>query len=200
IVPGSCFKRLAMLAGNIAEHFDDVTVLFADIVGFTKIANSVSAKTLVNLLNQIFSVFDRLSLKYGLEKIKTIGDAYMLVGGLPTRRDNHPQAVASMALEMQNAIGAFNKRNNLDLSIRIGMHTGSVVAGVIGLQKFTYDLWGNTVNIASRMESHGLSGKIQVTEETYNRLRHEFILEKRGEISVKGKGLMTTYLLIRNRE
>ena len=199
ILPVSIANRLKQEPGTIAEYFDDVTVLFADIVGFTQIANSVSAKTLVNLLNQIFSVFDRLSLKYGLEKIKTIGDAYMLVGGLPTRRDNHPQAVASMALEMQNAIGAFNKRNNLDLSIRIGMHTGSVVAGVIGLQKFTYDLWGNTVNIASRMESHGLSGKIQVTEETYSRLRHEFILEKRGEISVKGKGLMTTYLLIRNR-
>ena len=177
-----------------------MTVLFADIVGFTQIATSVSATTLVHLLNQIFSVFDRLSLKYGLEKIKTIGDAYMLVGGLPTRSSNHPQTVALMALEMQNAIKTFNKRNNLNLSIRIGIHTGSVVAGVIGLQKFTYDLWGNTVNIASRMESHGISGKIQVTEETYKRLQNKFILEKRGEISIKGRGLMTTYLLTGKRE
>ena len=199
ILPASIANRLKQEPGTIAEDFDDVTVLFADIVGFTQIATSVSATTLVNLLNQIFSVFDRLSLKYSLEKIKTIGDAYMVVGGLPTRSSNHPQAIASMALEMQNAITIFNKRNNLDLSIRIGIHTGSVVAGVIGLQKFSYDLWGNTVNIASRMESHGLPGKIQVTEETYNRLRDEFILEKRGEISVKGRGVMTTYLLIGNR-
>jgi PAS domain S-box-containing protein len=199
ILPASIANRLKQQPGTIAEDFDDVTVSFADIVGFTQIATSVSATTLVNLLNQIFSVFDRLSLKYGLEKIKTIGDAYMVVGGLPNRSSNHPQAVASMALEMQNAITAFNKRNNLDLSIRIGIHTGSVVAGVIGLQKFSYDLWGNTVNIASRMESHGLPGKIQVTEETYNRLQDEFILEKRGEISIKGRGVMTTYLLIGNR-
>ncbi len=199
ILPASIANRLKQQPGTIAEDFDDVSVLFADIVGFTQIATSVSATTLVNLLNQIFSVFDRLSLKYSLEKIKTIGDAYMVVGGLPKRNSNHPQAVASMALEMQNAIATFNKRNNLDLSIRIGIHTGSVVAGVIGLQKFSYDLWGNTVNIASRMESHGLPGKIQVTEETYNRLRDQFILEKRGEISVKGRGVMTTYLLIGNR-
>jgi PAS domain S-box-containing protein len=200
ILPSEIANRLKQGVGNIAEHFDDVTVLFADIVGFTQIASSVSATTLVSLLNQIFSVFDRLSLKYGLEKIKTIGDAYMIVGGLPKRSSNHPQAIASMALDMQNAIAAFNQRNNLNFSIRIGIHTGSVVAGVIGLQKFTYDLWGNTVNIASRMESHGLPGKIQVTEDTYNRLYDQFILEKRGEISVKGKGVMTTYLLIGKRE
>lgn len=196
ILPASITKRLKEGVGSIAEDFDDVTVLFADIVGFTQIAASVSAITLVSLLNQVFSVFDRLSLKYGLEKIKTIGDAYMVVGGLPTRSSNHPQAVASMALDMQDAIATFNKRNNLNFNIRIGIHTGSVVAGVIGLKKFTYDLWGDTVNIASRMESHGLSGKIQVTEDTYKRLCKEFILEKRGEISVKGKGPMTTYLLI----
>ena len=200
ILPASIANRLKQEPGNIAEYFDDVTVLFADIVGFTQIATSVSATTLVNLLNQIFSVFDRLSLEYDLEKIKTIGDAYMLVGGLPKRSSNHPQAVASMALEMQNAIAKFNQRNNLDLTIRIGIHTGAVVAGVIGLQKFSYDLWGDTVNIASRMESHGLPGKIQVTQETYNRLQDEFILETRGEISVKGRGAMTTYLLRSKRQ
>ena len=199
ILPASIANRLKQEPGNIAEHFDDVSVLFADIVGFTQIATSVSATTLVNLLNQIFSVFDRLSLKYGLEKIKTIDYANMLVGGLHIRNTNHPASVASIAFEMQNAIATFNKRNNLNLNIRIGMHTGSVVAGVIGLQKFTYDLWGDTVNIASRMESHGLPGKIQVSQQTYQRLRHKFILEKRGEISIKGKGMMTTYLLIGNR-
>ena len=196
ILPASIANRLKQGAGTIAENFDDVTVLFADIVGFTQIATSVSATTLVNLLNQIFSALDRLSLKYGLEKIKSIGDAYMLVGGLPTRSLNHPQKVALMALDMQNAIANFNQINSLNLNIRIGIHTGSVVAGVIGLQKFTYDLWGNTVNIASRMESHGLPGKIQVTIDTYKRLCDEFILEKRGEILVKGKGKMVTYLLI----
>lgn len=196
ILPASIANRLKEGAGTIAENFDDVTVLFADIVGFTQIAASVSATTLVSLLNQIFSVFDRLSLKYGLEKIKTIGDAYMVVGGLPKRCSNHPQVVALMALDMQAAIATFNQRNNLNLNVRIGIHTGSVVAGVIGLRKFTYDLWGNTVNIASRMESHGLSGKIQVTVDTYKRLCDEFILEPRGEIFVKGKGKMTTYLLI----
>ncbi|MEO1431657.1 MAG: adenylate/guanylate cyclase domain-containing protein [Cyanobacteria bacterium J06633_8] len=200
ILPASIANRLKQEPGTIAEYFEDVTVMFADIVGFTQIAASVTAKTLVNLLNQIFSVFDRLSLKYDLEKIKTIGDAYMVVGGLPTRSSNHPQTIAAMALEMQNAIETFNRRNNLNLSIRIGIHTGSVVAGVIGLQKFSYDLWGNTVNIASRMESHGLPGKIQLTEDTYKRLQDKFILERRGEILVKGKGLMTTYLLMGSRE
>ncbi len=195
ILPEAIVERLRQQTGIIAEDFTEITVLFADIVGFTKIATSLSAIQVVRLLNQIFSAFDCLSEQYGLEKIKTIGDAYMVVGGLPTRRLDHASAIAFMALDMQKAICQFNLDNDQTLNIRIGIHSGPVVAGVIGLKKFSYDLWGDTVNIASRMESHGLAGKIQLTEVTYEYLRDDFVLEKRGEIEVKGKGKMTTYLL-----
>jgi adenylate cyclase len=195
ILPAAIANRLKIQPGNIAENFANVSVLFADIVGFTQISAKLGAIQLVKLLNQIFSAFDRLCDRYGLEKIKTIGDAYMVVGGLPNRTSDHAQAIANMALDMQNAIVIFNAENQQDFSIRIGIHSGSVVAGVIGIKKFTYDLWGDTVNIASRMESHGLVGKIHVSEDTYNLLSHEFTFEKRGEIEVKGKGIMTTYLL-----
>ncbi|BAZ15646.1 adenylate cyclase [Calothrix sp. NIES-4071] len=200
ILPETIANRLKKQPGNIAENFTDVSVLFADIVDFTKISSQLSAIQLVNLLNQIFSAFDHLSEYYGLEKIKTIGDAYMVVGGLPKRRLDHAYAIACMALDMHNAIRIFNIDNHQNFNIRIGIHSGSVVAGVIGIKKFTYDLWGDTVNIASRMESHGLIGKIQVSEATYNLLRDEFIFEARGEIEVKGKGKMATYLLIGKRE
>ncbi len=196
ILPEAIANRLKQQPGTIAEDFADVTVLFADIVGFTEIASSVSAIQLVKLLNQIFSDFDRLSEQYNLEKIKTIGDAYLVVGGLPRHRADHAQAIAKMALDMQIAIAKFNAETQQNFSIRIGIHSGSVVAGVIGIKKLTYDLWGDTVNIASRMESQGFTNKIQVSETTYQHLRDEFLFEKRGEIEVKGKGKMTTYLLI----
>ncbi len=196
ILPEAIVDRLRRQTGIIAEDFAEITVLFADIVGFTKIATSLPAIQVVNLLNQIFSAFDRLSEQYALEKIKTIGDAYMVVGGLPTRCPDHATAIALMALDMQKAILQFNIDNQQSLSIRIGIHSGPVVAGVIGLKKFSYDLWGDTVNIASRMESHGIAGKIQLTESTYEYLNDDFVLEKRGEIEVKGKGKMTTYLLL----
>ena len=196
ILPAAISKPLKEEPANIAGDFADVTVLFADIVGFTEIAASMSAVQVVNLLNQIFSAFDRLTEQHGLERIKTINDAYMVVGGLPTRRLDHAQAIAQMALHMQTAIALFNTENNQNFSIRIGIHSGSVMAGVINLNNFTYDLWGDTVNIASCMESQGLIGKIQVTEDTYKSLCDEFLFEKRGEIEVKGKGEMTTYLLI----
>ncbi|MCF2148239.1 PAS domain S-box protein [Desmonostoc muscorum LEGE 12446] len=199
ILPAAISKRLKEQPASITEDFADVTVLFADIVGFSQIAASMSAIQLVNLLNPIFSAFDRLTEQHNLEKIKTIGDAYMVVGGLPTGRPDHAQAIALMALDMQTAIALFNAENNQNFSIRIGIHSGSVVAGVIGLKKFTYDLWGDTVNIASRMESQGIAGKIQVTENTYKSLCNEFLFEKRGEIEVKGKGKMTTYWLIGHR-
>jgi adenylate cyclase len=200
ILPETIANRLKKQPGNIAEDFTDVSVLFGDIVGFTEISSQLSAIQLVNLLNQIFSAFDYLSERYGLEKIKTIGDAYMVVGGLPKRRLDHADAIACMALDMQKAIKIFNADNQQNFKIRIGIHSGSVVAGVIGIKKFAYDLWGDTVNIASRMESHGLIGKIQVSEATYNILREKFIFEERGEIEVKGKGKMRTYLLIGKRE
>ncbi|MBD2776885.1 PAS domain S-box protein [Iningainema sp. BLCCT55] len=199
ILPQEISNRLKQQPGLIAEDFADVTVLFADIVDFTKTAAQLSAIQLVNLLNKIFSVFDRLSEQYHVEKIKTIGDAYMVVGGLPTPHPDHMHAIANMALDMRRAIACFNSQNNQDFSIRIGIHTGSVVAGVIGIKKFAYDLWGDTVNIASRMESGGMAGKIQVTQAVYQRLQDEFYFEKRGEIEVKGKGLMTTYFLLGSR-
>jgi adenylate cyclase len=145
------------------------------------------------MLNQVFSLFDRLADKHGLEKIKTIGDAYMAVAGLPMPRPDHAEAVAEMALEMQQELV---KVVNSTLKVRIGIHTGPVVAGVIGQKKFSYDLWGDTVNTASRMESHGVVGGIQVTEATYLKLRSKYLFEHRGSIQVKGKGELTTYLLI----
>jgi adenylate cyclase len=149
----------------------------------------------VDLLNQIFSMFDHLAETYGLEKIKTIGDAYMVVAGLPQHRHDHANAIADMALAMNAALNEFNQKMSYGLSIRTGIHTGPVIAGVIGLKKFAYDLWGDTVNTASRMESHGLPGKIQVTQTTYERLKHCYEFEERGMVQVKGKGAMKTYLL-----
>ncbi|MBD2522547.1 PAS domain S-box protein [Nostoc sp. FACHB-133] len=196
VLPTAISKELKEESANIAKEFADVTVLFADIVGFTEIAASMSAIQVVNLLNSIFSTFDRLTEQYGLERIKNIGDAYIVVGGLPTRRPDHAQAIALMALHIQTAIALFNTENNQNFNIRIGIHSGSVIAGVIDLSKFTCDLWRNTVNIASCMESQGIVGKIQVTENTYKSLCNEFLFQKRGEIEVKSKGIMTTYFLV----
>ncbi|MEH1941895.1 MAG: adenylate/guanylate cyclase domain-containing protein [Nostoc sp.] len=196
ILPTAISKPLEEQSANIAENFADVTVLFADIVGFTEIAASLSAIQLVNLLNPIFSAFDRLSEQHGLKRVKSINDAYMVVGGLPTRRPDRAQAIARMALHMQTAIALFNTENNQNFSIRIGIHSGTVAAGVIDLNKFTYDLCKDTINIASCMESQGIAGKIQVTEDTYKCLCDEFLFEKRGEIEVEGKGKITTYFLI----
>ncbi|MFB2922742.1 adenylate/guanylate cyclase domain-containing protein [Aerosakkonema sp. BLCC-F2] len=196
ILPQPIADRLKQEESTIADNFPEVTVLFADIVGFTKLAARTSPVELVTLLNQIFSAFDRLVEKHGLEKIKTIGDAYMVVGGLPIPRQDHAEAIAKMALDMQLEIKQFNALNNVDFSMRIGINTGPVVAGVIGIKKFIYDLWGDTVNTASRMESHGITGCIQVTEATYKCLNDKFEFERRGPIQVKGKGEMTTYLLI----
>ena len=180
----------------IADRFSDVTILFADIVNFTQLSQKISPTELVNLLNKIFSIFDRLSEQHGLEKIKTIGDAYMVASGLPIPREDHAEAVAEMALDMQQEIARFNDQNNTNLNIRIGINTGSVIAGVIGQKKFIYDLWGDAVNTASRMESHGIVGMIQVTESTYDLLQNNYHFKKRGLIAVKGKGEMTTYLLV----
>lgn len=197
ILPKSIAERLKREHPTIiADNFQQVTVLFADLVGFTQLSTHVSPTELVDLLNRIFSVFDQLAKKHGLEKIKTIGDAYMVVAGLPEPKTNHAQAIADMALEMQEALNKLNEETGQALSIRIGIHTGPVVAGVIGLNKFAYDLWGDTVNTASRMESHGISGAIQVSSVTYECLKEEYLLAERGQIPVKGKGRMTTYLLL----
>lgn len=198
ILPAEIAQQLKQEQSPIANRFDEVTILFADLVNFTSLAAQISPIELVNLLNQIFSSFDRLAEFYGLEKIKTIGDAYMVVGGLPTPRSDHAIAVAQMALDMQKNISQFKTATGQSFQLRIGINTGSVVAGVIGLKKFSYDLWGDAVNLASRMESHGIVGKIQVSETTYLHIKDEYELENRGEIQVKGRGAVTTYFLIRN--
>ncbi len=181
----------------IAESYDEVTVLFADIVSFTNLSANISAADLVGLLNRIFLVFDDLCEKHGIEKIKTIGDAYLAVGGLPSPRADHAEAIANMALDIQQEINQFRTYEGHPISVRVGINTGSVIAGVIGKKKFTYDLWGDTVNIANRMESHGIPGRIQVTESTYQRLKDRYEFERRGIVDVKGKGEMPTYWLLR---
>ncbi|MFN5925638.1 MAG: adenylate/guanylate cyclase domain-containing protein, partial [Pseudanabaena sp.] len=180
----------------IADSFDEVTVLFADIVNFTEYAAAISASELVNILNEIFSEFDYLAEQYSLEKIKTVGDSYMVVGGLPLPSNDHAESIAEMALEMQSSIKKFKRGDDSQFSLRIGIHTGHAIAGVIGTKKFIYDLWGDTVNVASRMESYGIAGCIQVTEATYQLLKDKYYFEQRGMINIKGKGEMSTYLLI----
>jgi class 3 adenylate cyclase len=198
-LPQPIAERLKRDQHTIADQFPSATVLFADVVGFTHLSSQISAAELVVLLNLLFSIFDEIAEKNGVEKIKTIGDAYMAAAGLPTLRSDHAEAIANLALDMQQAVARFNIEQNQSFSIRIGINTGPVVAGVIGLKRFIYDLWGDTVNIASRMESHGLAGCIQVTEATYECLKEQYVFEQRGVIEVKGKGLMTTYLLTGKR-
>jgi urea transport system substrate-binding protein len=197
ILPAPIAERLKRAESTIADNFADVTVLFADLVNFTEISSQIPPTRLVDLLNKIFSEFDQLAENHGLEKIKTIGDAYMVVGGLPTTRPDHAEAIAEMALDMQHKITRFKGPNGEPFRLRIGINTGPVIAGVIGTKKFTYDLWGDTVNLASRMESHGVAGRIQVTAATYERLKDKYLFEPRGLTHIKGKGEMITYWLIR---
>jgi class 3 adenylate cyclase len=191
VLPQAIAARLKEREERIAERFDDATVLFADIVGFTSLSASMEPEKIVALLDELFTKFDALAERHGLEKIKTIGDAYMVVGGVPQPRADHAEAVAQMALEMISAVAGHGD----GLSVRVGVHSGPVVAGVIGRKKFIYDLWGDTVNTASRMESHGLPGVVQITPETWQRIQHAFSAEPRGTVDVKGKGPMKTLLL-----
>lgn len=192
ILPASIAERLKRQPGVIADGFEGVTVLFADIVGFTVLSERIPPAEVVKLLNELFSAFDEMAQRHGLEKIKTIGDAYMVVGGLPIWRPDHASAVAKMALEMRDSVA---RLRGGQLKVRIGMHSGPVVAGVIGTAKFSYDLWGDTVNTASRMESHGLPGLIHITESCRRELGDEWEIEPRGNIEVKGKGPMQTFWL-----
>jgi class 3 adenylate cyclase/CheY-like chemotaxis protein len=200
ILPASIAKRLKQRENPIVDSFTDVTVMFADIVGFTNMTERIEPEQMVSILNKAFSTFDNLADRYGLEKIKTIGDAYMLVGGLPTPRSDHAQAVAEMALEMQQVSRQFCLDDGTSLTLRIGINSGPAVAAVIGSKKFSYDLWGDTVNIASRMESHSLPGRIQVSEETYQHLNQTYAFEERGPIEVKSKGKLVTYFLTGKKE
>jgi class 3 adenylate cyclase len=195
VLPAAIAERLKEDQGVMAESFEEATILFADVVGFTEMSAQITPVELVYLLNEVFSAFDELATRHRLEKIKTIGDAYMVVGGLPERRPDHAEAVAEMALDMQDALAALNRRLGTSLRIRTGVNTGPVVAGIIGTSKFIYDLWGDAVNTASRMESHGVPGRVQATAATYERLRGRYLFEPRGTVRVKGKGELPTYFL-----
>jgi adenylate cyclase len=195
VLPEPVAARLKRQVGIIADDCPGVTVLFADIVGFTPLSERLSAAQLVDVLDRVFTRWDAVAAEHGVEKIKTIGDAYMVAGGLPLARADHAEAIADMALAMRPEILRCATETGLPLDVRIGIDTGEVVAGVIGRTKFIYDLWGDTVNTASRMESHALPGTIQVTERAYERLRHRYVFEPRGTINVKGKGLMPCYVL-----
>jgi adenylate cyclase len=196
ILPREIVARLNGGETVIADQLSNVTILFSDLVGFTKLSSQLSAGDLVRLMNRLFSEFDRLALGLGIEKIKTIGDAYMLVGGLPEPRADHAHAVADMALAMIEVVEHMNGELTTPLQMRIGIHSGDVVAGVIGMHKFAYDIWGDAVNIASRMESHSLPNRIQVSAATYRHLCGRFQLEPHGSVDVKGKGQMETYFLL----
>lgn len=195
LLPEPIADRLKDEPGVIADKFENATILFADLVNFTQISTTMSATKLVYLLNEIFSTFDELTEKHGLEKIKTIGDAYMVAGGIPIERPDHAEAIAKMALDMLVAIEELNVKLEATFDLRIGINSGPVVAGVIGTKKFIYDLWGNAVNTASRMESHGIPGRIQVSFYTYELLRDKYEFEERGLIDIKGQGEMPTYFL-----
>ncbi len=179
----------------IADNFEEATVLFADIVGFTRFSTTVSPDVLIKVLNDIFTRFDAIADKNGLEKIKTIGDAYMAVAGLPVHVHDHAIHAADMALEMIAAMDDFNRHSPYHLEIRVGIDTGPVIAGIIGKRKFLYDLWGDVVNTASRMESHGVAGRIQITGSTRGRLNENYLLENRGSVEIKGKDEMQTWFL-----
>lgn len=195
ILPGPVAERLMQTEDIIADSVDDVSVMFIDIVDFLPLSTSMPPDEMVEMLNAVFSTFDALVDQYNLEKIKTNGDCYMVVGGLPLPTPNHLASIAEMALDVLASASRFSRNDGKAFQLRLGIDVGPVVAGVIGTKKFAYDLWGNTVNIASRMESQGLPDSIQVTSNVYERLRERFIFELRGEIWVKGKGNMMTYLL-----
>ncbi len=194
VIPVSVADRLRDGERRIADFIDDVTVVFADIVGFTSLSSKIAASELVEVLNQVFHQLDQLSESHGLEKIKTIGDAYLAVGGIPPNLDEHERRCMQFALNALSTIESTEYPEPIKLKLRIGMHTGPVVAGVIGDTRYIYDVWGETVNMASRMESHGMPGRIQVTPETRERLKNTFEFESRGPIEIKSVGRMPVYL------
>ncbi|MDH5286406.1 MAG: PAS domain-containing protein, partial [Betaproteobacteria bacterium] len=200
VLPPAIAGRLKDHETTIADRYSEATILFADLVGFTRLSQRMDPDALVEMLNQVFSRFDALTDRYGLEKIKTIGDCYMVVGGVPETRSDHCAAVAAMALDMVRELAAFNAASGQSLQIRIGINTGPVVAGVIGRRKFIYDLWGDAVNTASRMESHGEPSRIHATAAVVEAIGHLYRFEERGVIEVKGKGPMATWFLVGPRD
>ena len=197
ILPATVAARLKSSTGSdIADKYDEVSILFADLAGFTARASETEPVKLVQFLNEVFTSFDRLVERHGLEKIKTSGDGYVVVSGAPVARPDHAEAIAELALDMLRLATSLRDQDGRGVPIRIGLASGPVVAGVIGTRKFFYDVWGDAVNVASRMESTGALGMIQVSDETYARLKCRFALESRGMIEVKGKGLMQTWFLL----
>jgi class 3 adenylate cyclase len=196
VLPPEIAERLKRQEYPIADRFDEVTVLFADMVGFTERSAVESPEVTVGVLNEFLTTFDNLAQRHGLRPIRTTGDSYLVVGGLPVPRADHAEAVADMALDMLAEVNALNLRYAWAVTFRIGVNTGPAMAAVVGHHRFTYDVWSDAVNTASRMESSGVPGRIQVTEETYRRLCDRYTFEPRGQIEVKGKGPMTTYFLV----
>jgi adenylate cyclase len=195
VLPAEIAQRLQSDPNSIADHFDDASILFADVVNFTPLASGLDAREVVGLLDRLFTSFDELVDRYDVEKIKTIGDCYMVAAGVPTQRWDHAQALAELALEMRECVKRCLPEDN-DLRLRIGISSGPVVAGVIGRRRFLYDLWGDTVNMASRMESHGTPDEIQITRSTWQLLREDFVTEPIGLVEVKGKGEVETWRLV----
>jgi len=197
-------KEIAAILKNesrtIADHYEVASVLFADMVGFTPLSAQLPPVEMVELLNEVFSFFDSLLDKYGVEKIRTIGDSYMVAAGVPRGRSDHAQALVRMALEMRDYVATHTFGNGQCVSFRIGINSGSMIAGVIGRRKFVYDVWGDAVNIASRMESHGLGNAVQITQTTYELIKDEFVCEPRGVVNVKGKGEMEVWLVTALKE
>ncbi len=200
ILPPSIVERLRRGPGVVADAFDEASILFADLVGFTPLAAKCTPEELVRLLDEIVVAFEELVEERGLEKVKTIGDAYMVASGVPNRRRDHAEAIADLALAMRARFAEIAERSASPLAMRIGIHSGPVVAGVIGKSKFAYDLWGDTVNTAARMESHGEPGRVHVSEETVRALGDGWAVEERGTVEVKGKGAMRTYWLLMRSE
>jgi adenylate cyclase len=200
VLPKTIAARLKKNEPTIADGFQNASILFADLTGFTRLSLKLKPDDLVEMLDTIFSRFDDLVDQYGLEKIKTIGDEYMVASGIPIPREDHAQALANFALAMRDSLAEYTEANGIDLQMRVGLNSGPVVAGVIGKRRFLYDLWGDSVNTASRMESHGIPGEIQVSEATRDLLDDQFTFIDRGLIEIKGKGPMQTYLLQRNGE
>jgi adenylate cyclase len=197
VLPGEIAERLQSNSSSIADHFDDASILFADVVDFTPLSSSLDARAVVELLDRLFTSFDEVVDRYDVEKIKTIGDCYMVAAGVPRSRADHAQALARVALEMREcARDCLPAGNGRDLRLRIGISSGPVVAGVIGRRRFLYDLWGDTVNMASRMESHGTPDAIQITRSTHELLGEDFVTEPLGFVDVKGKGQVETWRLI----
>ena len=200
ILPREIAAILKNESRTIADHYDEASVLFADMVGFTPLSAELPPVEMVELLNEAFSFFDSLLDKYGVEKIRTIGDSYMVASGVPKGRSDHAQALVCMALEMRDFTARHTFRNGRRIGFRIGINSGSMIAGVIGTRKFVYDVWGDAVNVASRMESHGMGGMIQITRATYELIKNEFICEPRGTVNVKGKGEMEVWLVLSAKE